>query len=70
MTLSGFFRALKKIIELDKNFDEFIDLCRKATRYYIEERYPPSPGPQYTHEEIKMDLDKAWELVKRVQEKL
>lgn len=61
---------LKRVIELDSGFDGFIDLCRKATRYYIEERYPPSPVPQYTYEEIKMDLDRAWELVKKIQGKL
>jgi HEPN domain-containing protein len=60
---------LKKIIELDKDFDEFVDLCRKATRYYIEERYPPSPVPQYSYEEIKLDLDGAWELIRKVREK-
>lgn len=60
---------LKGVIEFDKDFDEFIDLCRKATRYYIEERYPPSPAPQYSYEEIGADLAKAWELIRKIQGK-
>ena len=60
---------LKRAIEFDKDFDEFIDLCRKATRYYIEERYPPSPAPQYSYEEIGADLAKEWELIRKIQGK-
>ena len=37
----------------------FIDLCEKATRYYIEDRYPPGPPPAYSREEIKAPLDSA-----------
>lgn len=59
----------KPVIELDRNFGEFIDLCRKATKYYIEERYPPGPTPQYSYEEIKADLAKAWELIRKIREK-
>lgn len=58
---------LKKAIEHDKDFEEFIDLCQRATKYYIDTRYPPSPIPQYSYEEIKVDLDKAWTLIKKVQ---
>ena len=60
---------LKGVIEFDKDFGEFIDLCRKVTKYYIEERYPPSPTPQYSYEEIKADLAKAWELIRKIREK-
>ncbi|HHT9154981.1 MAG TPA: HEPN domain-containing protein [Candidatus Tripitaka sp. YC43] len=60
---------LKGVIEFDKDFGEFIDLCRKATKYYIEERYPPSPTPQYSYEEIEADLAKAWELIRKIREK-
>jgi len=47
----------------------YIDLCEKATRYYIEERYPPGPPAEYSREEIKADLDMAWQLVKMIREK-
>ncbi|MBM4050483.1 MAG: HEPN domain-containing protein [Planctomycetes bacterium] len=44
-------------------YPRFIELCEKATRYYLEDRYPPGPAPEYTHDEIKADLDHAWELI-------
>ncbi len=41
----------------------FIELCEKATRYYLEERYPPGPPANYSREELKADLDLTWEFV-------
>jgi len=46
----------------------FIELCEKATRYYIESRYPPGPPAVYDRSEIKTDLDLAWRLVKLIRE--
>ncbi len=43
-------------------YDPYIDLCEKATRYYIEERYPPGPPTEYSREEIRADLELASEL--------
>ena len=50
-------------------YDPFIDLCEKATRYYLEERYPPGPTVEYSHEEIGLDLDLTWELVRTIRTK-
>jgi hypothetical protein len=50
-------------------YTPYIDLCEKATRYYIEERYPPGPPAEYTREEMKADLELVWQLVKVIQEK-
>jgi len=50
-------------------YDRFIDLCEKATRYYLEERYPPGPPVEYSHEEIGLDLDLTWELVRTIRTK-
>ena len=55
-------------IELDL-YAPFIDLCEKATRYYLEERYPPGPPPQFSREEIKADLELAWQLVRSIRQK-
>ena len=44
-------------------YDAFIDLCEKATKYYIEERYPPGPPAEHSREEIKADLDLTRRLV-------
>ncbi|HID63029.1 MAG TPA: HEPN domain-containing protein [Anaerolineae bacterium] len=41
-----------------------IDLCEKATGYYFEERYPPGPPAEHSREEIKADLDLAWQLAR------
>ena len=50
----------------DDSFNSFLELCEKASRYYIEDRYPPGPIVQYEYNEIKADLDKAWELIRKV----
>lgn len=61
---------LHKIAEFDNSLLSYLDICEKASRYYIEERYPPGPLVQYEYQEIKSDLDKAWELIRDVQKKL
>jgi hypothetical protein len=40
---------------------------KQASNYYIESRYPPGPPPQYEYEELKNDLDQAWELAIRIE---
>jgi hypothetical protein len=51
-------------------YSPYIDICEKATRYYIEERYPPGPPAEYSRDEIKADLDMAWRLVKVIRGKV
>ena len=51
-------------------YSPFIELCEKASRYYLEDRYPPGPPVKYIREEIKKDLDLAWELIKQIREKM
>jgi len=50
-------------------YPSFIELCEKATRYYIEDRYPPGPPAEYSREEVKADLDLAWQLVRVIRQK-
>ena len=57
---------LNHVGRFDDNFNSFLELCEKASRYYIEERYPPGPILEYEYEEIKADLDNAWELIRKV----
>ena len=47
----------------------FIDLSERATRYYLEERYPPGPPVEYSREEVATDLALAWQLVRTIREK-
>lgn len=51
-------------------YSTFIDLCDKSTRYYVEDRYPPGPPAEYSREEIKADLDLAWQLVELIRQEL
>ena len=61
---------LKEIGKIDASLMTFLDLCEKASRYYLEERYPPGPLVEYEYSEIKKDLDKATELIKKIQTKV
>lgn len=60
---------LNQIAAFDDSFNDFLNLCEKASRYYIEDRYPPGPPVEYEYEEIKADLDKAWELIRKIRER-
>jgi HEPN domain-containing protein len=51
-------------------YSPYIDLCEKATRYYIEERYPPGPSADYTREEMQADLYMARQLVRAIKGKI
>jgi HEPN domain-containing protein len=51
-------------------YPQFIELCEKVTRFYIEDRYPPGPPAEYSREEIKADLDSAWQLVKLIRQRV
>ena len=50
-------------------YEPFIEFCERATKYYLDDRYPPGLPPDYTPEEIKADLDAARELLQIVREK-
>jgi HEPN domain-containing protein len=57
---------LNRIGAFDDSFNDFLALCEKASRYYIEDRYPPGPLVEYEYNEIKADLDKAWDLIRKI----
>jgi len=62
---------LNLVAKIDQDlYPPYIDLCEKATRYYIEERYPPGPPAEYSRDEIKADLDMAWRLAKVIRGKV
>lgn len=60
---------LNHIATFDSSFTDFLDLCEKASRYYIEDRYTPGPVAEYEYEEIKADLNRTWELIRRIKAK-
>ena len=47
----------------------YIELCEKATRYYIEDRYPPGPPAEYDRSEIQIDLELSWQLIRVLKER-
>lgn len=61
---------LNYIAAFDKSFMNYLDLCEKASRYYIEDRYPPGPVVEYDYEEIKNDLDETWKLIRKITAKV
>lgn len=54
----------------DSSLIEFLGLCEKVSRYYIEARYPPGPPVEYEYDELKDDLAKTWELIEEVRGKV
>lgn len=57
---------LNHAIPFNKSLAEFLGLCEKASRYYIENRYPPGPLIQHERSEMKSDLESAEELINRI----
>lgn len=52
----------------DQRLIEYLELCEKASRFYLSDRYPPGPPVVYEYDEIRHDLDLAWELIRRILE--
>lgn len=60
---------LNHVIAFDDSLAGFLDICEKVSLYYIEARYPPGPPMEYDRQEIKRDLDSAWELARKIRAK-
>jgi HEPN domain-containing protein len=58
------------LIKDEPSLEEFTDFCDKATKYYIEDRYPPGPPVVYSYDEIKISLDLACKLIERIKSKV
>jgi HEPN domain-containing protein len=62
---------LNLVAALDADlYPPHIELCERATRYYLEDRYPPGPPAEYSREEIKADLESARGMVDAIRQKL
>ena len=72
--------GLKKIHDLElliteaMNFNAFyqkhLDLGRKLTAFYYEERYPPGPITSYSKQEVKEMLEEAEEIISKLKEEI
>ncbi len=60
---------LDRIADFDRSFGNYLELCEKASRYYLDGRYPPGPVVGYEYEEIMADLDEALKLISQIQAK-
>ena len=57
---------LNKIIDFDKEFIKFLELCEKTSLYYFETRYPPGPPVDHDLDHIKSDMDGAGYLIDKI----
>ena len=48
---------ITEAMSFDEKFQKYLDLGRKLTAFYYEERYPPGPITSYSKEEIKEILE-------------
>lgn len=60
---------LAQIADFDGSFGEFMGFCEKASRFYIESRYPLGIVSPYNYAEIKADLDIACEMIRKIRAK-
>ena len=56
-------------IEYDAVFSDYLDMARRLTAYYLEDRYPPGPPTDYPREEIAHVLEQTEKLIARIQKK-
>ena len=54
---------LTEAIKYDKLFKKYLDIGRKLTAFYFEDRYPPGPSLSYTKEEVKEMIDGGNEII-------
>ena len=54
--------------EYDAAFSDYLDLARRLTAYYLEDRYPPGPPSDYPREEVAALLEQTQKLIARIKE--
>jgi HEPN domain-containing protein len=52
--------------EFDNTFSNYLDLSRRLTAYYVEDRYPPGPPAEYPREEIAEVMEQTNNLINRI----
>lgn len=59
-------KLLDYAVDFDPSFEDFRELCQRATTYYIIDRYPFFISEEPTEEEIRKGLIKAKELKNKI----
>lgn len=54
---------VEEAAKYDKSFVPFLDLARRLSAFYIEDRYPPGPPHDYSREEISTIFAQASDLI-------
>jgi HEPN domain-containing protein len=59
---------VEEATKYDKSFIPFLDLARRLSAFYIEDRYPPGPARGYSQEEIATIYAQASDLITKFQD--
>ncbi len=57
---------LTEAINFDADLQKYLDLGRRLTAFYYEERYPPGNITSYSKEETEKMLEAAEELINKL----
>jgi hypothetical protein len=57
-------------MNFDADLQKYLDLGRKLTAFYYEERYPPGKISSYAKEEIEEILEESEELINKLKKEL
>ena len=57
---------ITEAIDFDGAFEKYLDLARKLTAFYYQERYPPGPVSLYSKEETAQILEETKELISKI----
>ena len=52
----------------DAAFSDYLDIARRLTAYYLEDRYPPGPPADYPREEIADILKQTGRIIAKIKE--
>ena len=61
---------LTETMEFDKSFEKFLDIGRKLTVFYYENRYPPGPIMEISREEIVKAFGATEEIFNKIKSKV
>ena len=59
---------ITEAINFDTFFQKYLDLGRKLTAAYYEDRYPPCPTTPYSKEEVREMLEVAEEAINKIKQ--
>lgn len=52
--------------KINADFLNYLDFARKVSAYYLEQRYPPGPPPDYSTAVLSEDLSEVKEIVSKI----